>query len=154
MGAVAARIAALEAELVLLHHQLPTQADAALVRCGRRPIGSSYLPLLQLHPDVQALIVMHLATDTKDIAGARAFQAFFEDYRALRQLCHSARVFGGSSIIRVDVLSFKQKSWVKGGVHTAPGGVSTPGVHTDEVVFKHCSNSSQTDRETPAGTDA
>jgi len=47
---------------------------------------------------VQALIVMQLATDTKNIAGARAFQAFFEDYRALRQLCHSARAFGGSSI--------------------------------------------------------
>ena len=96
---MAARIAPLEAELVLLHHQWPTQADVTLVRCcGRRPIRTTYLPLLQLHPDVQALIVMQLATDTKDIAGVRAFQAFLEDYRGLRQLCHSARAFGGSSI--------------------------------------------------------
>ena len=50
---------------------------------------------------------------------------------------------------RVHVLTFKRTSWVKGGVQTGMRGVKTAGVHTDEVVFKHCSNSSRSEDAAP-----
>ena len=94
MGDLAARIAALEAELAAEQDK----RDAALVRCKQRPIGRTRLPLCQLHADVQALIVMQLATDTEDLEGSRSVFDFVADFRALRQLCQAARSFGGDGL--------------------------------------------------------
>ena len=54
--------------------------------------------LLALGDETHALIVMQLATDTKDFKGDRIIEAFLDDFRAVRQLCHAARHFGGDGV--------------------------------------------------------